>query len=283
MKTINNKLPAFELDKLVEFTPENEPIKEDVRRQIATIISNDIGVKDAIPTLTFDIDCNAPNHGPMTMGDATMDWRPITKLGKLTKRLQKFCWVKHKKKLKNDTMEKLGNLINANIIKPKTYCIDVTRTLDWGRGWFGDGDACFTGDNRPGTKFGEMQKDPNWSALRIFQASLNTSAPGYSRYYDGYYGVGRSLLLKVKVETRPKSDVKVETEVLLVMNGYGPTSFQQTSLMAAYVGLPFKPIRIKNSERLYGGFYANGDMGYVIGDPKVLEGATTIDVSGKIK
>lgn len=170
------------------------------------------------------------------------DWSPVTKEGKLSKRLVKALEKRLDVKLAGGTVSKIGDIIAAHVVKDGVH-FDITDTFDWNAGDFGDSGSCFWGTNREARY---ILQDNGALALRF-----------YNLDDDGYRGIGRCWMAQ-----------KSNTWVLF--NAYGPSLenvAQRMKIMFPDYNGRF--VFLENWGESAGMVYINRSMGYQVTEKEV--------------
>lgn len=132
-----------------------------------------------------------------------------TKEGSLPKRLAKEVKRQTGVKLSNDTLGKIGSLADKHCPKTSQYTFDITETIDWQDGDFGDSGSCYWGCHA--------------SARYKLQSQHNAFA---IRFYDGRRGMGRAWIV-------------VQDGKAFLFNAYGVNLTTQSRVLAQHLGAQY--------------------------------------------
>jgi hypothetical protein len=156
-------------------------------------------------------------------------------VGTFPKRLSKFFFQSHGIKCPTSFMQALGNLARQHSADAITYTFDFTDTFDWDDGDFGDSGSCY------------------WSDRTAALGMLAENAALAIRFYADASGFARAWVAQLS-EKR-----------YIVFNGYGIETRKIAHIMATWLGLGYKKIRLANNGETAGMLWINGDSGYLIG------------------
>lgn len=185
---------------------------------------------------------------------------------------------------------KMGNRIREGIPAASQYYLDFTREFNWVSGQFGDARSCFmNGGSRSGI-LKDMTKDGNFYAMRFFQkkpvvnddnmvALINTT-PIYRVGDTKYYGKARTWIYRKNITVRHGRKL-LQEPVYFMFNSYGKESLREmAAIFAAYVGVSYQSVKLKNIGKTCGGLYINaGSM--IIGSKSVINNIKEYDFNIK--
>ncbi len=176
--------------------------------------------------------------------DDLAPWQPVTKEGRIAKRIAAYLHKKHKAKLSDKLLAHAGNYLATDLpAEGVTYAI--TKKFDWKQGEFGDAGSCFFMPSADG----------------IFER-LSLSAAYALRFYTKTgKGSGRAFLLP----TRQGNTV--------VVNSYGPSLEQTRNRLRLIAGeVPLNFVELTNfGDRNYH-LYINLGAGVLVGETPPPDG-----------
>lgn len=205
-------------------------------------------------------------------------------VGSFIKRLSKWYFEEYGLKVPPAALSKLGSLLAPHGESSHTYYMDFTRELTWDAGDFGDNQSCYWGTNSlardllishsalavrfylpliesPPYQCGENSCDTCSTALAIWKRRVKSLENKVS-----LRGFARAWVVPV-----------MHNEVLVVYNGYtrkGIHNQLQTlhiaRILADYLGVSYKKIRLTNNGRWDKLLYINEGWGYLVGPTKYI-------------
>lgn len=196
--------------------------------------------------------------------DEIPDGEWITKQGKFPKRFARLIKDRLGIKLDNRAMGSIGELAQKIIeynLKQETGYFDLTSTLDWSRGSFGDEGSCFWSDRS--------------SARDTLEYYGSLAIRFYSEYqpYSEVFGIGRAWII-----------TKYPDKIIL-LNAYGPYNLETIfkylrSFWRSRFGIELYGNRIDllNYGDTCGYLYINSGSGYLISEDPEISGIQIIDL-----
>lgn len=179
------------------------------------------------------------------------DWVWQNKRGTLPKRLQSYYYKSFQLKLTPNQVSELGNLGRRHSDDSKEFILDFDREIKWRAGEFGDGGSCYWGSNAPAK---DMLRDNGACAIRAFKIR----EPDYGLTYGNLSGYARAWVSPI------------DSDKLVVFNGYGLTSLQFARLLALKFNCTYKKIGLTNNGSDGGMLYINCD-GVLVGQWSKIE------------
>lgn len=172
-------------------------------------------------------------------------------VGKFSKRVRKYYYTHHGLKSPDAFITEIGNLARQHTVNQLTYYVEFTARFNWQAGDFGDRGSCYWG-GYAGAR--TMLEDNGGMAVLFFSQDEH----GYGRAWfvdmDGHY---------------------------LLFNGYGfsaNSTHTIASVVAAFLGMTYKKIRLENRGTDSGVLYINGGIGYVVGPIEIIETIENVDL-----
>jgi len=89
------------------------------------------------------------------------------RVGTMPKRVSKYLYNNHKLKVSSSFMAAIGNIARAHTVKEDIFIFDITQSLDWDAGDFGDDGSCYFGGEYNHSRLGLI--DAEQYALRLFR------------------------------------------------------------------------------------------------------------------
>lgn len=158
--------------------------------------------------------------------------------GTMPKRIASYYFKNHGIRFPNSVLTEIGNIARRHSSEQKTYTFEFANRIDWERGDFGDGNSCWW-TSYSGAR--EMWTNAGGMSIRFY----NESGEGYGRAWV----------------------MHIEDQFYIVMNGYGHGTLTIARIMAQFLGLSYKKIRLDNA---YDGLYINGASGYAVGSIEII-------------
>ena len=235
-----NQLLNFKIDK------ENLVIPEDNRHNILDYIYS---LNDEVSQKINRLITQHLNKG--------FDWRWSTDKGKLPKRIAKAIaeyWPELK--LNEKDLAEIGDLALEGMPKSNEYNFDISTTLNWRKGDFGDRNSCFLSrsGNEEYSQVKTMRKAKEFYALRYFkdfgyydEESTSISQPNVAYFENDHLWLGISRMWLYR-----KSD-----DELVAFNSYGYDTTSSSEVLAQYLGakktqVPISaPIMVNNAGKGY--------------------------------
>jgi hypothetical protein len=136
--------------------------------------------------------------------------------GTFPKRVRNYYYKVHRLKCPDTFIQEIGNLARAHSSDGLTYTFDFTDQIDWEAGDFADDSSCYWND-RAGAK--QMIEDNGGWAVRFF---------------EDVDGIARAWV------------APIHDDMYIVFNGYGFTTLQIARVLATWLNVSYKKIRLTN-------------------------------------
>lgn len=158
-------------------------------------------------------------------------------VGTLPKRISKY-YYQLGVRLSPETLSQIGNIASAHNLRGNvSYTFDVTDTIDWRKGDYGDTRSCYWRDHSAAK---DIIMDNNAGAVRFFDENGN--------------GIARAWI----VPNTPREGT------FIIFNGYGfkpNATLVIARTLAIYFGVSYKKIALSNNGSDTNTVYINGDKG----------------------
>jgi polyhydroxyalkanoate synthesis regulator phasin len=191
------------------------------------------------------------------------EWVWTTNRGTLPKRITSYYYKNWQVKLSPEIVTELGNRGKLHASKAQTIVMDMTDSIDWQDGQFGDNGSCFWGE-KSGAK---SMIEKHGFAVRAYKArDAYTIKEGDPIVWSHIRGYARAWLAEVR------------RNVVVVFNGYGESTLNFARLLALKFGCSYKRINLLNNGYDDGVLWINGAVGYLIGEHSKIEGFSKHDL-----
>lgn len=224
-----------------EISPDIIPIE--VRSEVVNIVRASIGRS---PYLPYDDEFWL--YGNQTTSYGRGSW---------VKRFSRYMKTDRGITLDSDTLGAIGDTVGGVMSTVKEYLWDITDTIDWNAGDFGDDGSCFFTYNG---HLLNLLRQNGCLAVRAFGEQYNN---------EGLDGIARAFMLPCR-----------DLPAWLLFNGMGSLTTRQFALILAKsnVGLAYVAVDTSCSSGLgpndrRTGFYTNSYRNYLLGPPEVVYGA----------
>ena len=173
-----------------------------------------------------------------------------TYVGTLPKRIAKYMYEKHGRKLTPEQMARLGDIGNAHCEKNGTYHIRFSQQIKWRDGDFADSGSCIMRDDGCHAGARQMLMEHGAYALQFFHTPEG-----------GIPGLGRAFV--IPHPTEPDS--------FITYNAYGLQLIVAARLLAHFWSCSYRTVdKFTNRGSSSGELYINGAKGYILADSAVL-------------
>lgn len=221
---------------------------------------------------------------------------PLT--GTLPKRIARYLYKERDIRLDPSALTEIGNLAQRHADKTSLYRIDLTQSIDWKVGDFGDFGSCFFGGRAEAMP---MLKTNKAFAFRYWKNSKDYSEIEISKIVNGTDDGGchhkrherclkcQSLIQWKMGKKRPDGLIgrgrtwvaPIQGQVVL-FNTYGDfQTITSARLLATLLGHSYKSVGLLNNGEGQGRLWINGSTGYLVGPAAAIQKIERLDLRWK--
>lgn len=221
----------------------NEMFPPPMRERQHVKVSRGVIPSDVIRLVTMELVQREGIQLPNGYCEDFWEWNPSPDnpygTGSWVKRLKKWCSSQYGKKISDEVAGLIGDMVGSVMNCHQEYWWDVTDTIDWDAGDFGDDGSCFWGCNR--------------RAKDIIMSNGGLAI----RCYDGQYGAGIA-----RAWVAP-----LEDGLYVLFNGYGKSTRELAHLVASVMDIESSVRRVGLCNHGSAGntLYINSGVGYLVG------------------
>ena len=185
------------------------------------------------------------------------DWHAQVKgkgeyVGSFAKRVAKYYYQMYRIKLNSNLLGAIGSMVSQYTVKHNKYIFDFTNCFNWDAGDFGDYESCFWTCRREAKPKLEQH---GVFAIRFFKTTINDHLNGRARAW-----------------------IHRTEKYLIAFNSYGEELSSVARILAHWLGVSYRKIRLSNNGSDHGLIWINGGHGYIIGPESEINGINEIDL-----
>ncbi len=185
------------------------------------------------------------------------EWQVMGKgeyVGAFPKRVGKYYYQEHKRKLLPVQLSEIGNLASQHIPRALTYYATIQASFNWERGQFSDPDSCYWTCHKSAKN---MILEEGGFTLKIYKDDLRSNERGFARCWIIPYG-----------------------DQFIVANGYGLSTLAMTRIFARLMDdAYYHKIGLTNNGNNEGDLWINGQgMAYLVGEQFEVIKVSSIDL-----
>lgn len=175
-------------------------------------------------------------------------------VGTLPKRIAKYMYTQHAKKLTHDQLARLGDIGSANTEKTGEYHIRFWDQINWRDGDFGDSGSCIMSPNGCHSKARTILQSHGVNAVQFFNGP-HADSGGFARAW-----------------CVPHPNVE---GAFVIWNAYGIQLISVARILSHYWGMTYRVVdSLSNHGNCSSTVYVNSGKGYLIGDAGYINSFT---------
>ena len=188
-------------------------------------------------------------------------WQVLGKgeyVGSFPKRVGKYYWQTHNRKLTPAKLSEIGNLASSHTPRADEYFVRFAEDFDWKRGQFADPDSCYWTCH---SNAKQMILDAGGLTMRFYE----------SDEFRNDNGLARCWLMPSIIRDK---------QCYIVANGYGLTTLQCARILSVYLNHSYyHKIRFLNNDNPEGELWINGQgSAFLVGPQDVVVNTSEIDL-----
>ncbi|KKL63299.1 hypothetical protein LCGC14_2176500, partial [marine sediment metagenome] len=188
-------------------------------------------------------------------------WQVLGKgeyVGSFPKRVGKYYWQTHNRKLTPAKLSEIGNLASSHTPQADEYFVRFAEDFDWERGQFADPDSCYWTCHSDAK---QMILGAGGLTMRLYE----------SDEFRNDNGLARCWLMPSIIRDK---------QCYIVANGYGLATLQCTRILSVYLDHSYyHKIRLLNNDDPEGELWINGQgSAFLVGPQDVVVNTSEIDL-----